>query len=269
MTKYTEKKLKDTVLYLISLYYKTDCKYSCTWPKINKLLTIYTICNIVEIPITHKFFCITDDYIGFKDTVLLFPMLDVYTKPYCEDDGLEINDPLNDNTTIPPFYKKRIDNITLLYESDKKILEQIFRKFGAYDIHKLASKIDELKTILPFEINCFNGADLNSDKLLRFLKKNKDNYIENEVLTFIKEYHGIHSSKTKESLKEHKKENKYKEKIQKELVEKCKKISKSPKQKRIAELTKLLELVDELANLENSSLEEIADAVYKKRSLKK
>lgn len=38
--------IKPYVCYLISLYYKTGCKYPCTRSKINKLLIIFKLCFI-------------------------------------------------------------------------------------------------------------------------------------------------------------------------------------------------------------------------------
>lgn len=37
---------KELTYYLISLFYKSGCRYYCSLPKINRLLTIYKLCSI-------------------------------------------------------------------------------------------------------------------------------------------------------------------------------------------------------------------------------
>lgn len=264
-TNYTETELQDMAAYLISLYYKTDCKYNCSRPKINRLLTIYLLCNINKKPITKNIFCITNSYIGLSGMFTYVPVLEPYTKFEYKDDRLEIIEDFNDQAPIPPLYKRLIDVIELS-KAQKKLLEKIFRKFASYDINSLAEKVNEFKRIIPFKTHEDYRASLRGEDLLYFLQQNKNNYLENEILTFIKEYHGIYPSKTKRPLKEQASNNR---ELSQKMLEKCKRIIQTPKEKRIDELTELLEIIDELSNLENYSLEELVYKVQKKRSLKK
>lgn len=260
------KKLVDATSYLISLYYKTDCQYSCTRPKINRLLTIYVLCNVKKTPITHKIFCITSDYIGLKVLPRVIPISSIYQRLEYKDNQKEILLPLKEKVEIPPYYQRMIDEITSLDDSDKELLEQIFRKFGSYDIISLAPNIDKLKNIIPFEIDWNYGANLDTNTFINFLKENKNKYLDNDVLNFIKIHHGIYPFKIKKIFKNQIQNNKQK---QKEQLKKYKITLKYFKEKRPDELTDLLEIINELVNLENNSLKEVKDNIIKKRSLKK
>lgn len=125
--------LEDITNYLISLFYMTDCKYSCTRTKIGKLLSIIAFSYACE---DKKLF---DDEIYKGDKlgpiipvlqILWFP-LEIYSfgkDEKCYDDMTVINEKFNEDVEFSTkFYNNQFLSVEL-----KERVENVFRRFGAY-----------------------------------------------------------------------------------------------------------------------------------------
>ena len=124
--------------YLISLFYKSNCKYFCSRPKINRLLTIYKLSAIrFHSDCFHYYFNIDGPYIGIGGFIPLIDR-DVYLNFKTENGKIEFisndnkkyfSDKFNEAVSIPQKYcvdKKEIS------KSKRDLLEIIFRKFASY-----------------------------------------------------------------------------------------------------------------------------------------
>lgn len=183
--------------YLISLYYKTGCKYWCQRPQMNRLLTIYKLCTMKYNPDCFEYqFKITDDSIGFYGYVLTNLMhFDVYNAyPYIEPDGKYIEDELDETVNIPKLVPKLFTDIeiTEISEPTKKLIEKIFRKFGNYEVAELAKNIDELIGKLV-ATNQYWGSHLKQHFHADFLWDEEccKLFKDNEIFNFIKNFENI------------------------------------------------------------------------------
>lgn len=176
--------IKLLTYYLVSLFYKTDCKYWCSRTKINRLLTIYKFCTI-----KYKSDVLKGEYVisNPKNKIgIWFPKLngyidrDVYLKYNIMEDNCEkIIEQFNENAEIPKIFEveKEISVIS------KILLEKIFREFGNYPLNVLAPMVDEV--ILKMPIKEIEGkTEIDTNNFENFLNTNTNN----EVFNFIKEY---------------------------------------------------------------------------------
>ena len=192
-----EEKLYDDIIfpvihYLVSLFYKTGCKYYCSRNKINRLLTIYMFCVI-----KYNTNCFKQDFfIGDESYAFGFPVVynildrDIYL-PFCvKEDNKEIREVLDESVQIPDIYNHFYD---FLYKTDfekreisnesKELLEIIFRKFGNYSISNLANMLNEIKNNIPIIVS-YDGYEIDFENYKYFLSSN----INNKIFKFIKNF---------------------------------------------------------------------------------
>jgi len=147
--------IKDLTHYLVSLFYKTDCKYSCNKTKIGKILSIlafkyanndillfneeirkYDNCGtIIE---DSAFFVYSDEYICKKD----------------RDNKEYILEEINECNDLPiGLYEryKEVSKYSKIPEIIKKDVEEVFRYFGAYSKTDLSEVLNPIVDKLTTE----------------------------------------------------------------------------------------------------------------------
>ena len=186
--------IKTVSYYLVSLYYKTGCKYHCYRTKLNRLLTIYKLCATrYNNDCLDSSFVLNETWIGFPELAALF-FREVYMKLPWEasiEDNKEIQDKFDDKVEFNKEYK---DSEKVLSLYTKQLIEIIFRKFGNYTIGDLAHLIDEIKQKIPVT-KIDNGYKIDTKNYEDFLNINLDN----EIFKFIKNFK---LSENKKSVKE-------------------------------------------------------------------
>lgn len=180
--------------YLISLFYRTNCKYECSRREINRLLTIYKLCcnRNGNVCFEDKF------YIGYPHAVvteLTFIPGDIYFRN--NDFEFDINN-------LPKEKKlKQEDNGMLedlpypyswylrkhkINDESKKLLENVFEAFAGVDFDKVAFMIDELMHYIPVKKQ-FNNEDCIDIEIINNFFESKNNskmFKDNLVFNFIK-----------------------------------------------------------------------------------
>lgn len=189
--------------YLVSLYYKTGCKYVCTRTKTSRLLTIYKFCKMKSNPELFNHYFVSSYYMFIRYLNIFFCM-DEYVVWEREgiDNQLEIEDEFTEPKNMPSYYHKILQEANLNLQS-LNLLETIFRKFGNYSINDLAAKLNPLQELLPFK-NFLDSHEyglvyMKQEDFFKFLKEmeasplytgnpNSSIYIGNEILKFIVDY---------------------------------------------------------------------------------
>lgn len=187
-TKIFDEKLGNLVSYLISLFYKTDCKYYCYRTKINRLLVIYKLCTIkYNNNVLDSHFFIIDKGMGFYN-LAAYVDRDEYLKKCVAEDNKPINDEFKYSFYTPIY---RYDFNYEISEQSKLLLEMIFRKFGNYNRVDLENQLQQIKEIMP-KIKVVYGNPVyrvNKDSFISFINNLDNNlYKDNEVLKFIKNF---------------------------------------------------------------------------------
>ena len=193
------KETRNLACYLISLFYKSNCIYFCSRPKINRLLTIYKLASInfdkdcfkYSINIDAPYICIANFiYLIDRDVYLNIELDNKFKLIHLSQDNKEFyNGDFTADNAIPNWYHFDESEIN---SNQKRLLEILFRKFASYSVGDLAKMIDELHHNIPFERKsdefgfAFNYLD--KEKLKQFLnsESNNDLYKNNEVFNFVK-----------------------------------------------------------------------------------
>lgn len=188
MKKIFDEKFGNLVSYLISLFYKTDCKYYCYRTKINRLLVIYKLCTLKynKDVLTNNFF-ITDQGMCFSGLVSYIDK-DEYLKDCVMEDNKPINDEFKDSFYTPVY---RYNFNCEISEQSKILLEMIFRKFGNYNRVDLENQLQQIQKIMPKTkvIDVNPVYHLKKEHFVRFIYNlDSDLYKDNEVLKFIKNF---------------------------------------------------------------------------------
>lgn len=171
--------IKPYAIYLISLYYKTGCKYSCTRSKINKLLIIFKLCFIKNnLKTFDNKLIIYENFSYFEDLSIIMEK-DVYCTEKSIEENSKIIDKLNEMVEIPPMYKTYIK----LAEEEKKLLEIIFREFGNFNINYLSDKIEPI--VRNISAIYKNNFILDEDRVFDFFNNYYHEYQNNEIFKFI------------------------------------------------------------------------------------
>jgi len=253
--------LRALAYYLVSLFYKTNCKYSCTRSKINRLLTIYMFCNIKNKPNLHDSkFAITKEFMGFYDLAFIIPNTIYYTDlrdMKNNDDKQEIKERFGKVINRYTEYDDKID------ESQKELLELIFRKFGSYPITDLSIKTDKIKDNAPIKQKKDNVVNI--DEFLLFLNNKENNklYKNNEIFKFIKNFYNKYKNKVMHPIKSN---IDSKEELIEKMKEKCNNLTKIDDDEILYQLSEILAVIEELAKNENKSLKDVKKILKKKRS---
>ena len=190
---------RNLACYLISLFYKSNCIYFCSRPKINRLLTIYKLASVdvdencfkYSINIDAPYIFVANFvYLIDRDVYLNIKLDDKFKLIHLSQDNKEFyTGDFTSDQTIPNWYHINENEIN---SNKKRLLEIIFRKFASYSVGDLAKMIDELHHNIPFERKkdefefAFNY--LNKEKLKQFLNSDSNNelYKKNEVFKFVK-----------------------------------------------------------------------------------
>jgi len=181
-----EKDIKSYVDYLVCLYYQTGRKYYCVRPCINRLLIIFKLC------------CDKNNIKTFSDNIYInsgcvgipriFDIIerDVYFPPCPAQQNFEITEVLDKNAFIPEKFSYALEDFSISV-AEKKLLEDIFRLFGNYDISFLAKNQNEIIKQMP-------TIDLSGDKMINkfevynfFTDSNElyEKYQSNKIFKFI------------------------------------------------------------------------------------
>ena len=156
--------------YMIQLFYKTDKKYHCSRTKIEKLLSIAYVISA------------KNGYVLFGDKISVnhcgtgipvlagFILSDIIIADNTNK-RIEQNE-IKDDIPYPKIYKENED----LSDEDKKIITDVFLRFGAYDTKKLGNEIDVFKN----EISEIDSEDsdlriLNFEKTATFFSNEQNN----------------------------------------------------------------------------------------------
>jgi len=183
--------VKSLTYYLVSLFYKTGCKYSCTSTKIGKILSIlafkYAYNDILLFDAEIKkyencgtiiedacFWVFSDEYICDKDQ---------NNKKYIID---ELKEPVDLSYNLYYRYEQLCQYNIPFYI--KKDVEEVFRCFGAYSKEDLSEVLNPIVDMLTTE--CNDKIDLSKlpaiiDKVAQdneVVKYIKSNYISYEVI---------------------------------------------------------------------------------------
>lgn len=180
-------KIEEYANYLISLFFRTGCKYKCYRTKINRLLTIFKLCNInnlIENDVNYELLVTNNkEQFGFPFIFDKFAK-DIYIPYMCsEENGEYIKDKIDNSIEVPDEYNLNFfDN----YSYSLVLLEEIFRNFGNFSRNKLDNLLVEIVQNVPIDDNIIDinkfKSFINSDVLPnnRVLKFIKCNYIETE-----------------------------------------------------------------------------------------
>lgn len=184
------------VSYLISLFYRTNCKFECSRRKINRLLTIYKLCCD-----KNGYDCFEDKfYIGEPYSYVLginFIPREVYCRYFYDEydenslffECILKEDDVSCIENMPFMYKQFIKGIKISEES-KKLLEDVFKKFGGFKFQKMANDIDEIMENIPTIKMLDIMEHIDKDKINDFFedKNNNQIYKNNIVFQFVKNY---------------------------------------------------------------------------------
>ena len=189
--------IESCAYYLISLFYKTGCKYACYRTKLNRLLAIYRFCRIDCIDIKQD--C---NLIITEEGMMGFPILhkiidrDVYFSWYVDETGEKITEEFVETIEIPReyIYRFREEKIN---DYSKMILESIFRNFGNYSINDLANMLNDIGKKIP---TIEHTIDV--DKFIDFINDNENSnlYRNNKIFNFIKSFYNTENIKSTDDL---------------------------------------------------------------------
>lgn len=295
---YTTKEIKDMAYYLILLFYKTNRKYGCYRAKINRLLTIFVLCNLKNKPnLKDSKFYITEHFMGLREINEIIKERDIYINFNNNDSKEPIIEEFIEPKDIPIRYKEIIDNIELNDET-KNILEIIFRQFGSYSINDLAPLIDSFKSFLT-ENYSDEPISIDVDKFYTFINLNeiKEKYKDNEIFNFILNYYNninlkpmylekrkednikieIHNRLVRDKIPELIKEkkdipvirnvnnyNELKKELLNNLLEDYNKLNDQNKTICKEVLSDMISIIKVLANIESTTLKDLIDLSYEK-----
>lgn len=201
LVKYT--KLKDGVNmdkfrgaanYIIQLFIKCGQRYSCSRPKLEKLLAISNLAYYVKFE--NKIFE-NDTYLrkcglGFDcDDKLLngdFVCGDGdfdFSKPICCDNSTEISEKeINPSIDVSDVYKKDVDKLT---EDQKNILKAVFLRFGAFGASQLGRLLDDFKENISTEL--YDGKRIIDYSACKsFFNSCKPDDEKNPIVKFVSSY---------------------------------------------------------------------------------
>lgn len=197
MEKKIDYELEALTSYLVSLFYKSKKKYSCTRQKIGKLLALNTLCNIYNSKILDTLYIDDESIYTSFPGMLDFIYRDIYIKYPVSDDKKEFIEPFDESIKIPDMFKTRIDRYKLDDDS-KKMLEDIFRKFASYPTSDLNKMINEILPIIKQIKRIKNYIQKESDYFYNHYNKQKYELIfrnskineqcsNNKIFLFLKE----------------------------------------------------------------------------------
>ena len=191
--------INELACYLVSLFYKTNCKYFCTRPKIKRLLTIYKLSSINFDPdCFHYIFFVDDQQMTITSYISSIVERDVYfnigtvngkLQIMSEDNREFFDENFSETISVPNKY---IVNENEIDKIKRDLLEIIFRKFGSYSSRELNDMLDEFSHEIPFEQKVdetnFTYDYLDPNKFMKFLNSeyNSSLFQNNEVFNFIK-----------------------------------------------------------------------------------
>ena len=187
-------KLKPLACYLISLFYKSGCKYYCGRTKINRLLTIYKFCSVQFDPDCFGPFFRTDGPYMIINDLNAWVDRDVY---FLTGDDIDCKEEytgdFNEQVSIPSRYQ--FDE-NLIIKQSKMLLEIIFRKFGSYSTNDLGPLINEMHPHIPFSMKQYKYKEmclrnsLDVSEFLNFLTSDESDarFQDNEIFKFIKDF---------------------------------------------------------------------------------
>lgn len=174
--------LKVLAFYLVSLYYKTGCKYLCSITKINRLLTIYKFCTLKYNDESLRGEYIINTSMWFDSLWFCIYKEEYFNENLMKQECKEITEEINEFAEVPEKYKVEHQ----IGVSSKILLEKIFRKFGNYSLNDLGPMIDEIIFEMPTKkIDGKKDIDVNNFKKSLYVYPQNLN---NEVLNFIKNF---------------------------------------------------------------------------------
>lgn len=177
----------DAANYIVQLFFKTEQKYNCTQTKLEKLLSI---ANMI---------CMKNNDILFDSEIIIKPCGVGISKMPIQFFGdivigsvEETDSPIEwceikESLLCPLRYTSEEEN--KLTDDEKRLLTDVFLQFGNCRALSLGLHIDAFKNKI-----CTVGTDLNhsyvdaSKVSVFFAHEDPDNYINNKVFLFIKNY---------------------------------------------------------------------------------
>lgn len=180
----------DAAKYIVCLYYKVDKPYTCSRTKIEKLLAI---ADLVFIKYSKRLFpkwpiYINSCGIGYRvlpTDSLLFPIDNIKTGNSCTEfsDKLTIN--LDNERDIPSMYA-----IDFPEGNERKVLEEVFCRFGACTAKLIGSAIDEFKIYIQSDMVSDSGLKdkVDVEKATEFFTHDNGLLKTNAIAKFIAEY---------------------------------------------------------------------------------
>lgn len=200
-------KASDLIYYLISLYYKTNCKYRIGRDKVCELLTIYQLI-IMRIFYTEYNYNSKEEEFKFNEYLQRFILtpnnqgLHFMVDRDCYFDALPdqsnyIVDIIDHSITVPYIYEKL--KTKELSGFSKSLIEEIFRNFGNYPTHnsdkkglaqmlnQITDKMQEQGVIINNEININGLKDFfnNQDNKILFYNNEIFSFIENHKVKYV------------------------------------------------------------------------------------
>ena len=180
--------------YLISLFYRTNCKYECSHREINRLLTIYKLCcnrngnecfedkfhiGYPQSTITYLSFLPTEIYYRYDNYEYDINNLPTEKKLKQEDNGML------EKLPYPYSWYLKIHEIS---DESKKLLEDVFEAFAGVDFNLLAHMIDEIMKHIPVKKQFNNENCIDKEKASKFFENESNNktFENNLVFEFIK-----------------------------------------------------------------------------------
>lgn len=177
--------------YIVCLHYKADKQYTCNRTKIDKLLAI---ADLVFIRHSKRLFPNQPIYIngcGIGYRILatnsyLFPIDNMING----DSRADFSDNLvvilsDDNREVPSMY-----SVSLPDGPQRKVLEDVFCRFGAYTAKLIGSTMDEFKGFLKSDMSCDTDSndEVNVERANVFFTHGNDLLKTNVIAKFIAEY---------------------------------------------------------------------------------
>lgn len=144
-------KVEDVMYYLITLFYKTGCKYTCTETKLHKLASIVAFSfaldkrQLFENDIYKYEGC--GAFIDIKESTI---DRDIYLKSKYYDGKDYIEEPFDSDVWVPRRSLSRHHRIREIPYEVRMISEEVFRCFGSYsnkDLNELLNPIVEEMTV--------------------------------------------------------------------------------------------------------------------------
>lgn len=166
--------------YLIQLFYKSGCKYSCPLRKIEYLLSIYKLYCMKE---NEK--CFAGDYVIDNNCIRFlnlyyFFYTDLYAGNTIEEDSKPIKEEFDETKIVPPIYVNKTD----IGDESKELLKAIFLRFANYPLKSLNAMITNICTNIVTQ-NCLDKDNLDA---IFSNPRYEQLYFDNEVFQFIKDF---------------------------------------------------------------------------------